>query len=530
MEEHLFYCLDQVDGPPEIDLLQKSIKVRKMYLNFKQGLARKITRLFDAFDLSRRNDKSPSTIAARNRVIDSSNAFLRPFLNLWLVLSVLVGIVSWLRMPQAWYVTAIMMFSGSVARYAVHRGQLPAARWLFLLPLVFLLLIAPPFINGVRTPILVNISSLIILSGWMMGRRVMTFLSLAFAITLMAMWSVEATAFWEMPAPLRDPEVWLRAFLLDLICCTVTVAALIGNYQAELRHRFSLESRLSSVLKFSDTVIQRSPLPMSVYDASGKCIQINEAYQRLFDISRENVLGKNFSELPFSESTNDYLESVRTRTSRQSELRTFTSTENAIWLDLRFLPFEIDGQVNLLVQCIDLTEQKRLNSELEALAFNDSLTGLPNRRLFFDRLDRAIDRRRRDEDHGAVLLLDLDRFKELNDTYGHEVGDKLLIEVADRLRSNVRSTDTVARLGGDEFVLILEGVGDDVADATDHVTRVISTLQLRLSEPYDLGGARFLGSASIGFALFEGTEEEDAAFLLRKADASMYAAKKRHGN
>lgn len=512
---------------PEIDLAQKSIKVNKMYFKLRQGLARKISRLFDAFDLSRRNDTSVSAIAARNRVIESSNAFLRPFLNLWLVLSVLVGIVSWLRMPQAWYVTAIMIVSGAVARYAVSRGRTPQARWFFLLPLAFLIIVAPPFINGVRTPILVNISSLIVLSGWMMGRRVMTFLSLAFALTLVAMWSVEAADLWEMPAPLRDPEVWVWVFVLDLICCTVTVAALIGNYQAELRHRFALEARLSSVLKFSDTIIQRSPLPMSVFDASGKCIEINEAYQRLFDISRDDVLGKHFGELPFSESANDYLESIKTGTSRQSELQTWTSAENAIWLDLRFLPFEIDGQLNLLVQCIDLTEQKRLNTELETLAFNDSLTGLPNRRLFFDRLDRALTRCRRNGDWGAVLLLDLDRFKELNDTYGHEVGDKLLIEVAGRLSSNIRSTDTVARLGGDEFVLIMENIGKNAPDATNHVAKVIASLERRLSESYELDGAMFLGSASIGFALFEGIENEDAASLLRKADASMYAVKKR---
>jgi diguanylate cyclase (GGDEF)-like protein/PAS domain S-box-containing protein len=265
---------------------------------------------------------------------------------------------------------------------------------------------------------------------------------------------------------------------------------------------------------------------MSVFDASGKCLQINEAYQKLFDVSRDEVLGKRFGDLPFSGSTNDYLEAIRTRQSRQCELQTSTSTQDAIWLDLRFLPFEIEGQINLLVQCIDLTEQKRLNSELEALAFNDSLTGLPNRRLFFDRLDRALSRCRRNKNCGAVLLLDLDRFKELNDTWGHEVGDKLLVEVARRLSANVKSTDTVARLGGDEFVLILEDIGDNVIDATDHVARKIDYLQRRLSESYELGGARFLGSASIGFALFEGVEEEDAAFLLRKADASMYAVKK----
>lgn len=500
-----------------------------MNFSLRQDLFKSMRRFFDAFDLSSGSDTSAPAIAARKRVIDSSNAFLGPFLNLWLLLSVIVCVVSWYRVPHTWYVPVTILIAGSAARYAVYRGALLAARWIFILPLILMILSVPPFINGIRTPLLATIPSLIILVGWMMGRRLMAFIGLLFAVALIAMWYVESVGWWEPPSPMREPEVWLRAFLLDLVYCIVTVAALIGNYQSELRRRFSLESRLSSVLKFSDTVIQRSPLPMCVFGASGKCVEVNDAYIALFETSRDRVLGVEFENLPLSGTVKDYSEAQESGAPRQLEFKALTSLGAAVWLDLRFLPFKIDDQSNLLVQCIDLTERKRMTAELEALAFNDSLTGLANRRLFFDRLDRALGRTRRHRDWGAVFLIDLDRFKELNDAHGHEAGDKLLVEVADRLRSGVRSTDTVARLGGDEFVLLFEEIGDDAEKATSHALELSTMLRRRLSDPYDLEKSTFLVSASIGFALFDGAEGGDAASILRKADASMYAAKKRHG-
>lgn len=484
-------------------------------------------RLFDAFDLSNWNDTSAPALAARRRVIDNSNAFLGPFLNLWIIFGVIVGIISWTSLLQAWHTPVVMIFSGVAARFAVYRGFLKTARWLFIAPLILIILCLPPFINGVRTPLLANIPTLLVLTGWMMGRRTMVLIALIFSVSLTIMWLSESTGWWRMSMPLRNPEVWFRAFILDLIFCTITMTSLIGNFQAELRRRFSLESRLSSVLKFSETVIQRSPLPMCVFGSSGKCIEANKAYAELFEISREAVLGKPFHDLPLAGAANDYVEALEGRASRQCELRAWTNAGKEIWLDLRFLPFEIDEQSNLLVQCIDLTERKRLSAELEALAFNDSLTGLANRRLFFDRLDQALARCRRNGSWGTVLLLDLDRFKELNDSYGHEAGDKLLVEIANRLRSNVRATDTVARLGGDEFVILLEEIGENGAEADARAIEVAEMLGRRLSEAYDLEGAKFLGSASIGSASFDGAAEEDAASILRRADSSMYAAKKK---
>jgi diguanylate cyclase (GGDEF)-like protein len=172
------------------------------------------------------------------------------------------------------------------------------------------------------------------------------------------------------------------------------------------------------------------------------------------------------------------------------------------------------------------TRLSSLNAELEALAFTDSLTGLANRRLFFDRLDQALVRTRRKRCWGGVLLLDLNRFKELNDTYGHEAGDSLLVEVASRLQANVRASDTVARLGGDEFVILLEDIGFGAAEATANAAEVVAKLQRSLLEPYDLNGARFLGSASIGYAIFDAEPDDDAVLILRRADSSMYELKR----
>jgi diguanylate cyclase (GGDEF)-like protein len=168
---------------------------------------------------------------------------------------------------------------------------------------------------------------------------------------------------------------------------------------------------------------------------------------------------------------------------------------------------------------VDITDRKRVESQIEHLAFHDSLTGLPNRSLFDDRLELALARCRRDGGNLAVLFLDLDRFKRINDTLGHEAGDRLLRAVADRLRDCVREEDTIARVGGDEFVLLAAGVGD--ADARMLAEKVLRSIT---SEPFSIPGASLHVTASIGVSVFpdHGT---DPGRLIRSADDAMYAVK-----
>jgi diguanylate cyclase (GGDEF)-like protein/PAS domain S-box-containing protein len=173
----------------------------------------------------------------------------------------------------------------------------------------------------------------------------------------------------------------------------------------------------------------------------------------------------------------------------------------------------------------DVTARKEMEKELRNLAFIDAMTQLPNRRQFLDRLTHALRISKRHNTHGAVLFLDLNKFKQLNDTHGHEAGDRLLCEVARRLRQVTRDIDTVARLGGDEFVILLEGLDQDRPKATDHVNRVAEKIRQSLAVEYVIGDIRHHCSASIGIAIFIG-DEVDPDQVIRNADTAMYEAKK----
>ena len=169
--------------------------------------------------------------------------------------------------------------------------------------------------------------------------------------------------------------------------------------------------------------------------------------------------------------------------------------------------------------CSDISTLMATQERLERLAFHDPLTGLPNRLLFRDRLDHALLRARREGHQVALLFVDLDHFKRVNDTFGHPAGDQLLRQVAQRLSAALRNEDTVARVGGDEFVVILEGLGDD----TD-VAEVAEQIIERFGEPLILGDERLLVSLSIGISLYP-DDADDASKLLERADRALYRTK-----
>lgn len=172
----------------------------------------------------------------------------------------------------------------------------------------------------------------------------------------------------------------------------------------------------------------------------------------------------------------------------------------------------------------DLTERKRAEQRIYELANFDHLTGLPNRRLLVEELDKALARSRRSGCLGALIFLDLDNFKLLNDTMGHDFGDLLLRQVAERLRRTVRHCDQLARLGGDEFVLVLENLAGDAQDAVSEARHILDKLQACLAQPYYLDGRLFLSTPSMGVALFDG-DATDIETLLKQADLAMYRAK-----
>ncbi len=216
------------------------------------------------------------------------------------------------------------------------------------------------------------------------------------------------------------------------------------------------------------------------------------------------------------------------------ECRFTTTRQRPLWIRTQGQAEVRDGKVVKVVGYIaDITERKKMEEEIRNMAYFDPLTALPNRRMLIDRLQHAMASGARSGHYGALIYLDLDNFKPLNDTHGHAAGDLLLIEVAQRLLGCVRQTDTVARTGGDEFVVVLNDLSADADTAAAECQRISAKILAALSAPYVLSLAHGASpaqvvehrcSASVGATLFKG----EALYwqdLMKKADAAMYQAK-----
>ena len=261
-----------------------------------------------------------------------------------------------------------------------------------------------------------------------------------------------------------------------------------------------------------------------------KIVFVNDAFERHTGYSREEVLGKTpkllHGRLTQRTELKRIREAVRDGRSVRSELIHYKKNGELFWLELEIVPIDYfkRGLTHWVSVARDITQRKAAEDEIEHLAFYDTLTQLPNRKLLMDRLQTALDECEGGGKIGALMFIDLDHFKVLNDTLGHAKGDLLLQKVADRLSGCVRFSDTVARLGGDEFVVMLENLGDDPNMAKDRTGVVGKKILAALSEPYDLAGYPHYSTCSIGITAF-GKQREKIGDLLKQADLAMYQAK-----
>lgn len=269
----------------------------------------------------------------------------------------------------------------------------------------------------------------------------------------------------------------------------------------------------------------------------------NPKLQAMFGYSENDWFGKSFVQFIHLDDRALVLAAYQRRMQGDTEFRyqarVLTKSQGTRWVEISGTTIEWQGQPATLNFLTDVTERRELEEQIRKLAYHDALTLLPNRRLFSDRLHQEMASQQHNATRGALLFLDLDHFKPLNDLHGHKVGDLLLVEVAERLSRSVRAMDTVARFGGDEFVVMLSALSGDLGQATAQALGVAEKIRLSLSATYLLT-VQHEGkdtpemvehhcSASIGVVMFQGVgvpEEE----LLRQADIAMYRAKEAGGN
>ncbi len=272
--------------------------------------------------------------------------------------------------------------------------------------------------------------------------------------------------------------------------------------------------------------------PMLVTDVLGNILRVNTAFTRITGYAQSEVLGRNPNFLNSGKHEAQFYtemwEDVHAHGFWQGEVwnRRKNSEVFPTWMTISSVR-DPSGRVSQFVASFaDVTERKEAAAAISRLAYYDSLTTLPNRQLMMDRLVQALRAGHRAGRYGAVLFLDLDNFKTINDTMGHDVGDQLLQETARRLRANVREQDTVARFGGDEFIVLLENLEGPHERAAVVSKSIGDKLLAALAHAYTLQGKEFLCSASIGVAMWRGDTRTDVHELLKRSDMAMYEAKK----
>ncbi len=319
----------------------------------------------------------------------------------------------------------------------------------------------------------------------------------------------------------REPTDFHKR-LLEVAAYIVSII-LKGSKQA------ALISERESQLRLTNAAIDNASECFFLCDSGGLILDVNPAVKQVFGYERQELIGEDGSIL-FSDRCDDcvfetlsgQVRQARGRWQREMWARHKDGSELLLWVSASVIR-EGDDVCYMLV-CTDLTDLKMNQRELERLAYFDQLTGLSNRQRLFDRVGHAIGLARRSDGKLALLFLDIDRFKNLNDTFGHLVGDEVLVLLAKRLQAVLREQDTLARLGGDEFVALIEDV-----ESENRVYRIAEKLLSALKLPINYRGQDFLLNGSIGIALFpkNGVTAEN---LLKHADTAMYMAKRSGGS
>lgn len=288
----------------------------------------------------------------------------------------------------------------------------------------------------------------------------------------------------------------------------------------------SVNQELGLRLKALDSISQG----ILITDASKQTTYLNKAIEEITGYSESELMGKGGNLLEGlgtdSETMNELRSTLDAGLSWHGEILNYRKSGTPFWNDLSVIPIKDDDAniLNFVGLQKDISSRKTSAEKIEYLAFYDHLTDLPNRRLLIDRLNHAFSSSQRSDREGAVLFIDLDNFKDVNDTFGHNIGDLLIQQIAIRLGSCMRAGDTVARLGGDEFVVVLEALSVQRIEAAKQVNAIGEKILAALNKPYQLETHEYRGSCSIGAVLFY-DHKHSAEELLKRADIALFRSK-----
>ena len=300
----------------------------------------------------------------------------------------------------------------------------------------------------------------------------------------------------------------------------------LSQLNAELRLTATALARLNDMVMIAEV----AAAPGAGTVSATRIIFVNDAFERSSGYARAEVLGRSllFQQGPATDA--DELARIAAAMARaqpaRAELLNYNKAGKAYWVEAELVPFtDADGrQTHWVAVEREIDERKKSEADIHRLAFYDVLTGLPNRRLLMDRLEHLLAAAPRDPTISALLFIDLDHFKHINDARGHATGDALLRMAGERLAQLMRKADTVARIGGDEFVVLLAHLADDLDSAARPAAQVAEKIRAAIARDFDIAGQSYHCSASIGVTLLPKAQLQ-AHDLLREADIAMYRAK-----